>query len=225
MVDVSAILDLLRSIGALLIVSGVVMAFAYRVAYYLELISGFIVTLLASYFVWNITQNLVWTVLAFVLFIIGTFASAAAASMIAVLDGFVISLVGFVGLLFPPDISQITPTFIFMCAIYAAVSTVFGVGLGSLASRVTSATSLTVPRVRRVRESGDAYQKVRKDRAKIILQCPHCGSPLSEQTIFCPNCQRCVDLFVKRTLNMCIFCGSRLLRDDPFCPKCGRSQT
>jgi hypothetical protein len=189
------ILGLINSIGVALIVLGVVLAFAYRVAYYIELAAGFAFAGLVAFFVWNVSHNIAWTALALLLILGGAFASASAGAVIAISDGFLAAFVGFVALLFPTDISQITAAFVFVCAISAALCTGFGIFLGTLAAGLSHSFNLNAPRVTIRPKSRPAVTSKVAQKSHRGRFCMSCGHRLRQNAKYCLACGRQVSRF------------------------------
>jgi len=87
----------IQSIGVILILGGMVIAFLWKVAVIINFIFGFILTLIATYVVHSITGNLGSTALIFIVGLGVTGVIAALGALTCILEGFVLSALGFWG--------------------------------------------------------------------------------------------------------------------------------
>jgi hypothetical protein len=176
------IMQFLGTFGAVLVVLGFVIAFAHKLYFIIELISGMVITAVVTYVVWAVTKDPLWTAVAFLLFLVGTIVSAAAASILAIIDGFLISLVGLVALFLPNQ--GLTAGMVFTSAILAAISTAAAAVLGSL-----DFGNLRVPLFSSLKRAGGSFNLRRWSRtgtpASIASVCPSCGFHNRPGSLYC----------------------------------------
>jgi hypothetical protein len=92
------ILQSLQGISILIIIFGMVSAFLWKVAFYIQLALGLILTIIATYFVYSFTQMLrlpaTWAILIFIIGIIASLIQAARAAIMAIVNGFFLTWLG-----------------------------------------------------------------------------------------------------------------------------------
>lgn len=92
------ILEALQGIAILIIIFGMASAFLWKVAFYIQLALGLIVTIIATYFVYSFTQMLglpaTWALLIFIVGVIASLFQAARAAIMAIVNGFFLTWLG-----------------------------------------------------------------------------------------------------------------------------------
>jgi len=92
------ILEALQGIALLIIIFGMASAFLWKLAFYIQLALGLIVTILATYFVYSFTQMLglpvTWALLVFILGVVASLFQAVRAAIMAIVNGFFLTWLG-----------------------------------------------------------------------------------------------------------------------------------
>jgi len=198
------------------VVLGFVIAFAHRLYFVVELISGLAITFIVSYSVWFVSQNLMWTAVAFILFLLGTIASASVASMLAVVDGFLVSWLGIAAITVPSQ--GLSSEWIFTSAIMAAVLVGVAVGLGSL-----DFERLSIPLFASLRRRGRQGWSIQPGRQRAGLVCSTCGFMNRPGTRFCTrDGTSLIPMGIPKS-NVCPNCGTTNRPKASYCRRCRTS--
>jgi DNA-directed RNA polymerase subunit RPC12/RpoP len=92
------IIESLQGISILVMIFGMASAFLWRVAFYVQLGLGLIVTIIVTYFVYSFTQMLglpiTWALLVFIVGVIASLIQAARAAIMAIVNGFFLTWLG-----------------------------------------------------------------------------------------------------------------------------------
>jgi len=92
---ISTLLQSIQSIGALLIIIGMVIAFLWKAAFYVNFGLGLIITLIITYLVHVVGKNAGFTATIFIAGFIATIIIAAIGGFLCLLEGFILSTLGF----------------------------------------------------------------------------------------------------------------------------------
>jgi Mg2+ and Co2+ transporter CorA len=96
---ISLLLQTIQNLAVILILCGMLIAFLWKAAAIINLVFGFILTIIATYIVYSVTKDLGSTALVFIIGLVVTGLMAALAAFACILEGFVLSALGFWGFL------------------------------------------------------------------------------------------------------------------------------
>jgi len=170
-------------------------AFLWKAAFYIELALGLIGTAIGTYIVFTLTNNVVWTLLAFFLFLMASFVSASAGAIVAIGDGFFMTWIGIAIMLISQ--SRFSSENIFISAFLAAILVGVAAYLGSYADRWLASIPGRQPSLRRKKSSPlcgaepPPLQPLPESSSTITplgLTCPKCGHVNRLGASFCGNC-------------------------------------
>jgi DNA-directed RNA polymerase subunit RPC12/RpoP len=92
------IIESLQGISILIMIFGMASAFLWKVAFYVQLGLGLIITIVVTYFIYSFTQMLrlplTWALLVFIIGVIASLIQAARAAIMAIVNGFFLAWLG-----------------------------------------------------------------------------------------------------------------------------------
>jgi hypothetical protein len=128
---VAVITQIIQSLGVILILGGMLIAFLWKAAAIINTIFGLIITFIATYFVYSLTSNLVGTGIVFFVGLVATAVIAALGALTCILEGFILSAFGFWGAFVAGSPSSVFSSGSIIGAVVASVmSTGFAVFVG-----------------------------------------------------------------------------------------------
>jgi hypothetical protein len=132
-----AIVSGIQSLSLLLVLSGMMTAFLWKISAIINAIIGLLVTIALSYLAYTMTQNILTTILIFAFGIGLTFVLVAISAALTILEGFGLSALGFWGFIAAGDSTNLTGgliTAIILSIITTAISAFIGARLFSLST-------------------------------------------------------------------------------------------
>ena len=94
---ISTLSQVIQSLAGILILGGMVVAFFWKVAFYINLILCLIITFAITYLVYTLNGNIVLTIIIFVAGLFASWAIAAIGGLLTILEGLALSAFGFWG--------------------------------------------------------------------------------------------------------------------------------
>lgn len=88
------LIETIRTFAVILVIIGMLIAFMRKIAWLIEFMAGFALTCLATYIIWNWSQNIALTILMFFFFLGGTLVSATVAEITVIIEGFIAAWIG-----------------------------------------------------------------------------------------------------------------------------------
>jgi len=183
---IEELIELIHGFASFLIIIGMLVAFLWKAAFYIELALGLIGTAIGTYIVFTLTQNVMWTIFAFIFLLIASFISASAGAIVAIGDGFFMTWVGIAIMLISQ--SGFSSQNILLSALLAAILVAIAAYLGSYADRWLTSIPSRRPHLHEAKLVRPQPMPSSSPTIRSGLTCPRCGHLNRSGASFCGNC-------------------------------------